>query len=391
MRIALYTETFLPQVNGIVKVMCRTLEHLQRCGIEAAVIAPQESVDEYAGARVIKTPSVRNPFYPKGKVGIPTLRTFAQVKDFQPDVMHLFHPSFTALIGQRFADRIGVPTVASFHLDLDHAINFYHFKPMRHLVRQMIRWEFNQCDLALAPSPLVQGQIRALGIPQVDLWRRGVDAEKFHPRYADVAMRHTMSDGHPDAPLLLYVGRLAPEKQVDQLRTVLERVPGTRLAIVGTGALEADLKRHFAGFPAVFMGELNGDALSRAYASADMFVFPSAFESFGLVLLEALASGLPVVSSNVGGAPTVIREGRSGYLFEVNDLNGMVNSVQRVLASPAVLSSMRLTARQDAEAHSWSNIMDGLVRSYEGVLIRRTVPNVRPSSSTLASADASQR
>jgi glycosyltransferase involved in cell wall biosynthesis len=368
MRVALCTETFLPQVNGIVKVICRTLEHLHACKVEAAVIAPRESLNEYLGARVIKTPSIRNPFYPKGKLGVPTLHTFAQVKAFAPDVMHLFHPSFTALVGRQFADKLGVPTVASFHLDLSHAVNFYRFRPMGALIEHLIRWEFNRSALALAPSPLVQQQMRQLGIRNVDLWRRGVDADKFHPRYADPDMRHLMSNGHPGDHLLLYVGRLAPEKQVDQLRTILERVPGTRLAIVGTGALEAGLRRHFDGYPATFLGHLSGELLARAYASADVFVFPSAFESFGLVLLEALASGVPVVSTKVGGAPQVIKEGHSGYLFEVDDVEGLLDGVQRCLTTPATLAAMRRAARQDAECYAWSNIMDGLVRSYESVI-----------------------
>lgn len=373
MRVALYTETFLPQINGIVKVICLTLEHLQRCGIEAVVVAPEESIDCYAGARVIKVPSVRNPFYPKGRVGIPNADTLKQIADFDPDVMHMFHPSFTAFTGQRFADQLNVPTVASFHLDLDHAINFYKFKPISSLLRRLMVWEFNRSDLALAPSQRVQQQMHDLGIRDVALWRRGVDANKFHPRYADAAMRNRLSDGHPDEHLLLYVGRLAPEKQVDQIKAVLDRVPGTRLAIVGSGALENDLRKHFAGLPVTFVGNLVGEDLSRAYASADVFVFPSAFESFGLVLLEALASGIPVVSSNVGGAPHVINQGRSGFLFNVNDIDGMVAGVQRILSVPATLPAMRISARQDAELHSWSHIMDELVHNYHTVVATHRV------------------
>lgn len=374
MRVALYTETFLPQINGIVKVICLTLEHLQRCGVEAAVVAPEESIDSYAGATVIKVPSMRNPFYPKGRVGIPNADTLKQIAAFDPDVMHMFHPSFTAFRGQHFARRLNVPTVASFHLDLDHAINFYRFKPISSVIRRLMVWEFNRSDLALAPSPRVQQQMLNLGIREVGLWRRGVDANKFHPRLADAAMRNRLSDGHPDDHLLLYVGRLAPEKQVDQIKAVLERVPGTRLAIVGGGALEQDLRKHFCGLPVTFVGHLVGDELARAYASADVFVFPSAFESFGLVLLEALASGLPVVSSKVGGAPHVISEGRSGYLFEVNDVDGMVNGIRQVLRDPATLPAMRLAARQDAELHSWSHIMDELVHCYQAVVATHRVP-----------------
>ncbi|MFN8421101.1 MAG: glycosyltransferase [Anaerolineae bacterium] len=209
--------------------------------------------------------------------------------------------------------------------------------------------------------------MRNIGIRNVGLWRRGVDANKFHPRYFDPNMRDLLTDGHPDDHLLLYVGRLATEKQVHQIRAALDQIPNTRLAIVGTGALEAELKQQFAGYPVRFMGNLSGELLARAFASSDVFVFPSAFESFGLVLLEAMASGTPVVSSRVGGAPNVITEGKSGYLFDVNDTEGMITGIRRVIESPAKLAQMRIAARTDAETHSWSAIMDELIECYSSV------------------------
>ena len=212
------------------------------------------------------------------------------------------------------------------------------------------------------------------GVRRVGLWRRGVDAEQYHPRYRDAAMRDHLSEGHPDDTLLLYVGRLAPEKQLEQLRSVLECVPGTRLALIGGGPYRATLERYFEGLPVAFPGYMTGERLSRAYASADIFVFPSAFESFGLVLLEAMASGIPVVSARVGGAQDMITEGESGYTYAVSDVEALVQAVKRIVTEPGKLQGMGQSARAQAEQQSWPHMMDELIACYEAILAGQPPP-----------------
>jgi glycosyltransferase involved in cell wall biosynthesis len=187
-------------------------------------------------------------------------------------------------------------------------------------------------------------------------------------------MRKLLSDGHPEDTLLLYVGRLAAEKQIHQLKTVLQTVPGTRLALIGGGPLQGELQKQFAGLPVKFVGYMRGETLSRAYASADLFVFPSAFESFGLVILEAMASGIPVVSSRVGGAQDMITEGVSGYTFDVNDVSTLVESVQKIVTEPGRLQAMGVAARQAAERQSWPHIMDELIACYAAILENKPSP-----------------
>jgi glycosyltransferase involved in cell wall biosynthesis len=212
------------------------------------------------------------------------------------------------------------------------------------------------------------------GVQHVGLWRRGVDAESFHPRHRNAEMRHLLTDGHPDETLLLYVGRLAPEKQIHQIRAVLERVPGTRLALVGGGPAEPSLRDHFKGLPVTFAGYLKGEKLAQAYASGDIFAFPSAFESFGLVLLEAMASGVPVVSSRVGGAQDIISEDVTGFTFAVDDVDGMVSGVERIVSAAGKLDAMRLAARAAAERQSWPTMMDELIDCYHALLDGKPMP-----------------
>jgi glycosyltransferase involved in cell wall biosynthesis len=208
----------------------------------------------------------------------------------------------------------------------------------------------------------------ALGVKRVGLWGRGVDAEKFNPRYYDANMRNALSDGQPDDTLLMYVGRLSSEKQIDQIRVVLERVPGTRLAIIGDGPARQLLEAHFSGTNTKFMGYLKGIPLSQAYASADIFVFPSALETFGLVVTEAMAAGLPVVASRVGGIPDVVDEGRTGYTFKVGDVDAMIEGVRRIAVSRERLRQMGAAARAFAETQTWPAMMDEVIVHYERLI-----------------------
>jgi glycosyltransferase involved in cell wall biosynthesis len=374
MRVAIYTETFLPKVDGIVKVACLTLEHFQRRGIETVLIAPEGGVREYAGAPIIGVPGIPLPMYPEGNFSIPNPGTYRRIKAFKPDIMHSFQPLMTGLAGLLFARRLKVPIIASFHLDVARISSFYRLGFLRRPFERGTRWSFNLANYALAPSRLVQRELLQLGVRKVGLWRRGVDADNYHPRFRDAAMRDLLSDGHPDEILLLYVGRLAAEKQIEQLRTVLERVRGTRLALVGDGPYRQELERKFAGLPVKFVGYLRGEALSKAYASADIFTFTSAFESFGLVLLEAMASGLPVVSSRVGGAEDMVQQGVSGYTFAVNDVDTLACAVEEIVGTPGKLKEMGIAARRHAESQSWPNMMDELIDCYEALLSGRPSP-----------------
>ncbi len=368
MRVAVYTETFLPKIDGIVRVACMTLEALQRHGIEAVIVAPEQGVREYMGAKVIGVPCIKNPVYPEGRIAFPNPITYRQIKAFRPDLMHCFHPIVVGMAGLLFGKRLGVPVLSSFHLDIAHMASFYGMHLLGAILKRTVTWGFNQSNYSLAPSKLVQKQMLADGVKNVGWWRRGVDAVSFHPSNFDPAVRSEMSNGHPEDTLLLYVGRLAPEKQIEQLKIVLESVPNTRLALVGGGPHREALEKHFAGLPVNFVGYRSGKALARAYASADIFVFPSAFESFGLVILESLASGVPVVSSRVGGAQDMISEGQSGYTFEVGDTQALVKGVQDILATPDRLPQMRIAARQQAERQSWPVIMDELVDCYRAII-----------------------
>jgi glycosyltransferase involved in cell wall biosynthesis len=371
MRVAIFTETFLPKTDGIVRVVCLLLDHLKERGVDVMIVAPKlgdGSVTEYRGFPVVTVSGVTFPLYPELKIAPPGYFTYREIADFKPDIAHFIHPIMIGIPGMMMAKYLGIPTVTSFHLDLARLAGHFHIGFMQPITDYLTRVVFNWSDYSLAPSKQIMREMIDLGIHNVGLWGRGVDAEKFNPRFRNDEMRAFLSDGHPDDTLLIYVGRLSNEKQVEKLKAVLERVPGTRLALVGDGPARADLEKHFAGTNTKFTGYISGEPLSQAYASADIFAFPSALETFGLVVTEAMAAGLPVVASRVGGIPDVVEEGKTGYTFEVGDVEALVEGVRQIASDPARRVQMGIDARAFAETQTWDVMMDEVIEHYRRLI-----------------------
>lgn len=374
MRVALFTDTFLPKVDGITTIICLLLDHLTERGVETIIFSPSTGgpIERYNQTRVITAPSLPFPFYPGLYMALPTRRIFRELRAFNPDVIHFIHPSIFGLVAYAIIrHRTAYPALVSYHIDYGRIAQHYKVGPfnakfIEPTIEFLTRWIMNRADYNLAPSRYIQQRIREIGVKaEVGLWQRGVDVEKFHPRHASADMRAQLSDGHPDDVLLIYVGRISPEKRLHDLKAVLEQVPGTRLALVGDGPERPALEQMFAGLPVRFMGFMQGEALSQAYASADVFVFPSALESFGLVVVEAMAAGLPVVASRVGGVLDVIDEGRTGYTFAPGDVAGLVEGVRQIASDRACIEEMGRAARAFAETQTWPAMMDEVIEHYE--------------------------
>ncbi len=381
MRIALFTETFLPRVDGIVTRLTHTIVELKRAGDEVLVIAPQKPglPTEYAGAPVVGMPSMPFLLYPDWRLAspFPTAKTHAALTAFQPDIIHTVSPFAVGLGAIGYAKRHHTPLIASYHANIATYARHYHLRVVEGFLWWYLRSLHQQAQLTLCTSRPVQADLRARGFGRVELWEPGVDATLFHPRSPSAALRARLTDGHPEAPLLLYVGRLAAEKSLERLLPALAQLPGVRLAFVGDGPAAGALRRMFAGQPVVFAGQLFGEELAAAYATADVFVLPSSTETLGFVAIEAMASGVPVVGARRGGLPDIVLDGETGLLFDPDAPDapdGLVPALQRLLASPAERARMGYAARQRAEGWDWAATTAALRRQYAALLRSEATP-----------------
>jgi glycosyltransferase involved in cell wall biosynthesis len=368
MRIALFTETFLPKVDGIVTRLKHTIEQLQRHGDEVLVFCPAGGLDAYRGAKIYGLSAFPLPLYPELKLALPRPEIGQQLAKFQPDLIHVVNPAVLGLAGIFYAKSYQIPLVASYHTHLPKYLHHYGLGMLEGLLWELLKGAHNQAALNLCTSSAMVQELRQHGIERVDLWQRGVDTETFHPSRATTEMRHYLSQGQPASRLLLYVGRLGVEKEIEQIRAVLASIPGARLAIVGNGPHRANLESYFAGTPTHFVGYLAGEKLAAAYAVADAFIFPSRTETLGLVLLEAMAAGCPTIAARSGGIPDIVTDGHNGYLFDPQDPRGAIAATHKLFADPTASLQLRNNARSEAERWGWSAATRQLQQYYRQVV-----------------------
>lgn len=370
LRIAFFTETFLPRIDGTVTRLSQTVRQLRRLGHELLVIAPAGGIEEYEGARIYGVPGFPFPLYPEQKVAIPRPSIGRTLAAFRPQLIHALHPVLIGASAFHYSSVLRVPLVVSHHAQLHKWLSYYGLGTLEPVMWRAVRSAYNRADLVLVTSNVMRELLDERGILRVDLWQRGIDTEAFHPRHASHEMRAKLTQGHPQDKLLLYVGRLSAEKEIEQCRGILQAIPGLRLALVGDGPHRAKLQQYFAGTPTYFLGFVKGAALAAAFASADVFFLPSRTETLGLVLLEAMASGLPAVAAAEGGILDVVENGVTGCLYDPSDLSGAVVAIRRLLNDSAHRETLRRNARLEVEKWGWAAATRQLVRFYRHVLAR---------------------
>ncbi|MBR8831284.1 MAG: GDP-mannose-dependent alpha-mannosyltransferase [Chroococcopsis gigantea SAG 12.99] len=368
MRIALFTETFLPKIDGIVTRLKHTVEHLQKEGDRVLVVCPDGGLKDYKGAKIHGVSGMSLPLYPELKIAIPRPNLKNVLQRFKPDLIHVVNPAVLGVGGIYYAKTMGIPLVASYHTHLPQYLQHYGLGSLEGLLWELLKLAHNQAALNLCTSTAMVEELSGHGIERVDLWQRGVDTELFQPHLTSHEMRVLLSQGNPDRPLLLYVGRVSAEKQIEAIKPVLEAIPDAHLAIVGDGPHREALENHFQGTNTHFVGYLQGLDLATAFASADAFIFPSRTETLGLVLLEAMAAGCPVVACASGGIPDIVTDGVNGYLFGTQDPDGAILATRRLLGAREEKELLRKNARAEAQKWGWSAATQQLKQYYLQVL-----------------------
>jgi phosphatidylinositol alpha 1,6-mannosyltransferase len=374
MRIAVVTESFAPDLNGVAHSVLRTAEHLLARGHQPVVIAPapaagQRTVGEIHPYPVVRVPSVGVPRYRSFRLGLPTPRLAEALLTADPDVVHLASPFVLGARAMTVAAQHRLPTVAVYQTDVAAYARAYHLGWGEAAAWRWLRTIHNAADATLAPSTAAAGALAANGVQRVSLWRRGVDAVRFHPDRRDTDLHRRLAPA--GETLVGFVGRLAVEKRVDLLAATCA-LPGVRVVVIGDGPARADLERQLPR--ATFLGACHGERLARLYATLDVFAHTGPYETFGQTVQEAMASGLPVVAPAAGGVQDLVEPGRTGLVVPPGDGALLAAAVAELVADPVRRRAYGATARATVAGRSWAAVGDELIGHYRAAAARTRRP-----------------
>ena len=380
MRVLFCTDTYLPQMNGVSIVTAVSVDGLTRVGWTCAVAAPRYPVALQAGWTQDTPPgevhgfaSLPMPLYPEVRLARPRLAEMGRLIDgFRPDLVHCETEFGIGRAGKVAAARRRIPVVSSYHTDFARYTEAYGARWLRRAVTRYIARFHRSSRRVYTPSSVARGDLLRLGLEDVEVWGRGVDTETFHPGRRSEALRAALGMG--SRYTFLYVGRLAAEKRaaqvVDAFRLASEMIPRgvIHLVIAGAGPREAEL-RAAAPPDVTFLGMLDRRSrLPDLYANCDAFVFASVTETLGLVVLEAMASGLPVIAVPEGGVRDHLRDGRNGIACRAGDVAGMALAMVRIATEWGLSRRLARGARHTVEPLGWDREIERLDRSYREVV-----------------------
>ncbi len=380
MRLSLVTETFPPEVNGVARTVHSLATCLADLGVDVEIVRPRQRREVHYFDRRFEVRLVRGrpiPRYPELSFGEFCPRKLSGLwRTNRPDVVHVSTPGPLGLAASIAAGRLGLPWTTTFHTRFDSYTGHYGARIAETLVSRYLRWFHNRADRTFVPTRELRGQLEERGFERVVCSGRGIDGELFRPDRRSETLRREWS-GAEHAPIVLHVGRMAPEKNIDlaveAFRALQDRLPEARLVLVGGGPETSRLRECHRDV--TFTGVLRGTALAEAYASADLLLFPSLTETYGNVVPEAMASGVPVVAFAEAAAGELVVDGENGVTVDSGDREAFIRATRRVGSLPRALwRTWGERARGAVEPLSWSRVASDFARELDVVAGRTRLP-----------------
>jgi glycosyltransferase involved in cell wall biosynthesis len=371
-KLAIVTETFPPEINGVAMTFGTIARELGRRGHTVTVYRPHrndladpESHPEY---KEVPLPGMAIPRYPMLRLGFPAQRRLrSEWTASPPDLVHVVTEGPLGASAVSAARALGIPVTSSFHTNFHAYARHYGFAPLNLAVLGWLKRIHNRTQRTFAPTLELCTELRTLGFQNIALLSRGVDTRQFDPSRRSAALRLSWGAGEGD-PVVIHAGRMAPEKNYDLLflafNAARQANPRCRFVLVGDGPLRVRLERLNPN--CIFTGFIPRDELARAYASADIYIHASQTETFGNVLTEAMASGLAVAGFDYAAARQFVRHGKNGLVAPYEQPGALVEAAKRLATDDLLRETLRIDARRAVETQSWENVIAG----FEAELLR---------------------
>ena len=386
MRIGIISETYPPEINGVALTVHGLATGLALRGHEIDLIRPRQTVShvDEPGIHALETRGAALPRYPGLRFGLPAPRTLRKRwTERRPDAIYVATEGPLGRSAVKTAVRLGIPVATGFHTRFDTYANHYGVGFLTPVVHRYLSRFHSRANVTLVPTEALAQELTAMGVDHARLLRRAVDTKLFSPSKRDASLRESWGVD-ADTPVVLYVGRIAPEKNldlaVDTFRAIQKVSPKARYVWVGDGPARAGLQEAHPDF--IFVGMKREEMLAAHYASADMFSFPSLSETFGNVILEALASGLPVVAYNEGAAREHLLTDVNGYRIESGDTKAFTAAAVKLAGDVALIHTMGAAAEESMARLS----PEAVIREFETLLRELVEENVHERHVTIAPA-----
>jgi phosphatidylinositol alpha 1,6-mannosyltransferase len=368
LRVALVTSSYNFIADGVALTLNRLVGYLLAHGVEVLVFAPTADKPAFAHqGTMVPVPSRPLPQRPEYRLVLgmsPDVKR--QLLEFAPDIIHIAVPDLLGRAALKLALAHGIPAVATYHTRYETYLKHYWYLTwLEGWLKRYLRDFYAACREVYVPSESTRAALLADGLrDNLKPWPRGIDTARFTPDKRSDAWRGRLGIGVNEI-VILHVSRLVREKRLDTLTGALKQVPH-RIVIAGDGPDRAAAERELPG--AIFLGFQDGEDLAAAYASSDVFIFPSDSESFGNVTLEAMASGLPCVCADATGSRSLVVEGETGFLVDADNADGFARAVLRLADNPDLRHRMGRAGRQRALTFGWDETLGRMLGYYRAVL-----------------------